>query len=127
MKEKIQKLLGGPGAVIAWMLVLFAVSYFPNQRNNGFPFYYHPDEPGKVEQLRDRKWNFHHPMLLLSTTMLFARHPAAGQEQQVVETGRRVSAGFTALAVVALSLTALLWRGWPAAFVAGAALATHHQ
>ena len=36
---------------------------------NTFPFYYHPDEPGKVEQvLGMRPWNFHHPTLLLSTT-----------------------------------------------------------
>ena len=86
-----------------WAFALFVATLVLHTRHNTFPFYYHPDEPGKVEQvLGMRPWNFHHPMLLLSTTKLIAS--SARTEQTVVETGRWVSAAFTAGAVVALSL-----------------------
>lgn len=114
--------------VALWALVLFAATLTLDLRHNRFPYFYHPDEPGKVDQVLNKRWNFHHPMLLLSATTLAVEvfHvPAA--EQPVVETGRTVSAIFTALAVVALSLTAYFWQGWTAAIIAGVALATHHQ
>jgi hypothetical protein len=114
--------------LIGWSLMLFAASVALFARHNGFPYYYHPDEPGKVEQVIDGKWNFHHPMLLLGTTRAVVQ--LAGmekREQPVVEAGRMVSAGFMAAAVVALSLLAYAWRGWQAALASGAALALHHQ
>jgi hypothetical protein len=49
------------------------------------------------------------------------------REQRIVEAGRRVSAGFVALAAVALSLLALAWRGWAAAVATGLAVLLHHQ
>lgn len=109
-----------------WSLALFVATLFLHTRHNTFPFYYHPDEPGKVEQvLGMRPWNFHHPMLLLSTTKLATS--AARTEQTVVETGRWISAMFTAGAVVALSLLGYMWRGWVVAIFAGLTLMLHHQ
>lgn len=114
--------------LLAWALALFFGCVFLHTRHNDFPYFYHPDEPGKVEQVITGDWNYHHPMLLLSTTRAIVDLTGIPrQPQAVVETGRWVSAGFTALAVVALSLLAYAWRGWPPAFAAGAALACHHQ
>jgi hypothetical protein len=114
--------------LLAWALFLFAVSLALDSRHNDFPYYYHPDEPGKVEQVLTGKWNFHHPMLLLATTKAavdLGRAPRT--EQAVVETGRWVSATFMALAIVAFSLLAYAWRGWPAAVATGGALVLNHQ
>ncbi|MDQ3624890.1 MAG: glycosyltransferase family 39 protein [Verrucomicrobiota bacterium] len=111
-----------------WALLLFAACYLLHTRHNHFPYFYHPDEPGKVEQLLSRDWNYNHPMLLLSTTRLTLDMAGVGSsEQAVVEAGRRVSAAFAAGAVVLLALLAWQWRGWRASIVAGGALALHHQ
>jgi hypothetical protein len=112
-----------------WSMCLFILTLWLGTRHNDFPWYYHPDEPGKVEQvLGIRPLNFHHPMLLLNTTKAaIAIFGVAEDPQAVVVAGRWVSAAFTAAAVVALSLLAYAWRGWHAALLAGLALATHHQ
>ena len=128
MNERLVRFGQSRWAVILWSFALFFLCYALNTRHNGFPFFYHPDEPGKVEQVMTGEWNFNHPMLLLSTTKLAveALHVPA-DPQAIVETGRGVSAVFTAVAVVAFSLLALLWRGWGAALTVGGALALHHQ
>ena len=119
-REEVQLLL--------WALVLFAATLALHTRDNRFPFFYHPDEPGKVEQVLTGEWNFHHPMLLLATTKLAVEVGGVPRrEQAVVEAGRWVSAGFMAVAVVALSLLAYAWRGWVPALAAGGALLLHHQ
>lgn len=111
-----------------WAAVLFAACMWVNTRHNNFPWYYHPDEPGKVEQVRDSDWNFHHPFLLLGTTKaVLGLTPAVESEQQIVVVGRTVSAAFVAGAAVLLSLLAYSWRGPAAAFLTGTLLATHHQ
>lgn len=115
-------------ALGVWSLVLFIAVLLFDTRHNQFPYFYHPDEPVKVEQLRTGNWNYHHPMLLLTTTKVavsIAGTPMT--EQAVVETGRWVSAAFTALAAVLLSLLAYVWRGWAAAIATGLALLLHHQ
>jgi hypothetical protein len=111
-----------------WALFLLLAAFGLNQRHHHFPYYYHPDEPGKVEQILTGHWNFHHPMLLLTATnMAVDVFQVPREEQAIVETGRAISALFMALAVLALSLTAYVWRGWLAAIVAGLALLLHHQ
>jgi hypothetical protein len=111
-----------------WSVLLFFAVLSLHTRHNDFPWYYHPDEPGKVEQVTGaRPWNFHHPMLLLTTTKLAVTLRGTSDPQKVVETGRAISALFTALAIVALSLLAFRWRGWPAAIAAGLSLLLHHQ
>jgi len=109
-------------------LLLFVATLFLDTRYHQFPYFYHPDEGVKVEQLRTSEWNYHHPMLLLSTTKLVMNLVGvAPGEQRIVEAGRWVSASFTALAVVALALLAFAWRGWGAAIATGLALLLHHQ
>ncbi len=110
-------------------MVIFVLTLWLGTRHNDFPWYYHPDEPGKVEQvLGTRPLNFHHPMLLLNSTKVAVSLLGVEKNQQsVVETGRRVSSFFTAAAVVALSLLGYVWRGWRVALIAGLTLATHHQ
>ncbi len=115
-------------ALFLWSLALFAGCYSLNTRHNNFPYYCHPDEPGKVEQVLTGDWNFHHPMLLLAATRLAVDVTGAPHnEQSIVEVGRRVSAAFIAAAVVAFSLLAYLWRGWLPAVTAGFTLTLHHQ
>ena len=112
----------------AWALVLFAACLALDTRHNGFPYFYHPDESAKVDQVLTGEWNFHHPMLLLSATAAAVETlGVAKREQPVVEAGRWISAGFVAGAVVALALLAYLWRGWTASLAAGGALLLHHQ
>jgi hypothetical protein len=111
-----------------WLIGIFALSLALHTRHNDFPFFYHPDEPDKVDQVISGRWNFHHPMLLLSTTravVAVAKVPLV--QQRVVEVGRLVSATFTAIAIVALTLFAWRWRGWRVALPAGLALMLHHQ
>ena len=112
----------------AWALVLFAAALALDTRHNTFPFFYHPDESAKVDQVLTGEWNFHHPMLLLSTTSAVVKMlGVVPSEQPVVEAGRWVSAAFIAGAVVALALLAYAWRGWAASLAAGGALLLQHQ
>lgn len=114
--------------LVVWSLALFVATLLMDTRHNQFPYFYHPDEPVKVEQLRTGNWNYHHPMLLLSTAKLAVNLSGApAEEQRIVEIGRWVSAMFTALAAVALSLLAYAWRGWAASISTGLALLLHHQ
>ncbi|HEX8296972.1 MAG TPA: phospholipid carrier-dependent glycosyltransferase [Chthoniobacteraceae bacterium] len=114
--------------LLGWSLLLLGLCLAVFSRHNEFPYHYHPDEPGKVEQIIEGKWNFHHPMLLLAATKAVVETADVPRmEQPVVIAGRWVSATFMSVAVVALSLLAYAWRGWPAAFASGATLALHHQ
>ncbi len=111
-----------------WAVALFVATLVLHTQHNDFAWYYHPDEPGKVEQvLGMRPWNFHHPMLLLASTKLAVTVSGATEPQTVVELGRAVSAIFTGISIVALSLLAYRLRGWLAAIAAGIALLLHHQ
>ena len=96
-----------------WSLALFTTALLLNTRSNTFPYFYHPDESEKAAQLLTGNWNFHHPVLLLTTTKLAVdAGRVVPREQSVVEVGRWISAAFAAAAIVALSLLAYAWRGW---------------
>lgn len=118
-----------PGALLAgWSVVLFVLCLALFTQENDFPFWYHPDEGGKVEQIISGKWNFHHPMLMLGSTKLAVGALGAGNdEQRAAQIGRWISAVFASVAAVALSLLAGRLRGPAAAVAAGLLLATHHQ
>jgi len=117
-----------PVWLVLWSLALFTTALLLNTRSNTFPYFYHPDESEKAAQLLTGNWNFHHPMLMLSTTKLAvdAGHVPL-REQSVVEIGRWISAVFAAAAIVALSLLAYAWRGWLPGIGCGLALLLHHQ
>lgn len=109
-------------------VLLFGATLAVDSRQNSFPFFYHPDEPDKVDQLITGKWNFHHPLLMLGTAETARR--ALGipdQEQSLVILGRWCSATFAAGAVLCFGLLAWRVRGLPAFWLAGLLLLTQHQ
>lgn len=115
-------------ALSVWALVLFAATLLLHTQHNSFPYFYHPDEAEKTDQVLTGEWNFHHPMLLLSTTKVAVQSFGVERNPQaVVVAGRWMSAAFTAGAVLALALLAYAWRGWAASLAAGGALLLHHQ
>ena len=119
--RRVLGLLRGP-----WMMAiaLFIFSLALNTRHNDFPYTYHPDERGKVLQITERTRNFHHPLLLLSTTDWVIRWGGVKREPQpVVEAGRWVSAAFAAGSVTALALIAWLSYGALAGWAAGVVVA----
>ncbi len=100
-------------AVAALCLVAFALTVWLSTRHNTFPFYYHPDEPGKTRQLLGGERNYRHPLLMLDTTQLvldFLSDDPTRQEAVVV--GRWVSAAFAGLAVVCLVALGYQQVGW---------------
>ena len=115
-------------ALLGASLLVFFVCFALCQRHHHFPYHYHPDEPGKVEQVITGKFNYHHPMLLLAVSRLATDVLHTPKRmQEVVEVGRAVSAGFMSAAIVMFALLAYLWRGWRAGFVTALALVFHHQ
>ncbi len=79
-------------------------------RHNNFPFYYHPDEPGKVQQIIRHKRSFTHPLLMLSIVDA-ARYVAfSGAErklpQKICELGRQATALVCALTAATLACLA---------------------
>ena len=89
-----------------WLVafVIFCTAFWLYSRHNAFPFYYHPDEPSKVLQVRDGTRNFNHPLLLLTATDWARRVTGVLAEcQQIVEVGRTMSALFAATAAAVFS------------------------
>lgn len=108
--------------------MLFVACLWLYTRNNTFPFFYHPDEPDKVEQVITGKWNFHHPLLMLETVKLAASAlHLPPDEQQIVIVGRWVSAVFAAIGVVALALLAHQYSGARGFVGVAVLLGMHHQ
>lgn len=109
----------GPGT--GWGVLLlaasFAAAFFLYTRHADMPFYYHSDEPSKVQQVTgERPLNFKHPLLLMNATRALAKLSGADQERQsAVRAGRTASALFGAGALVALVAFAWLERGLLAA------------
>src|SRR5512139_4059354 len=110
-------------------LVVFAAGLGLFSERRSFPFYYHPDEPGKVRQLIDRRRNLHHPMLLLTVADLVRltslRGAARKDPQAVVEMGRLVVAAFAAAAAALLALLAARLHGVAAGLAAGGLAVAH--
>ena len=110
----------------AWIMaaVLFALTLGLDTRHNDFPFTYHPDEGGKVVQVLLGSRNYHHPLLLLSTTACVSRIAfIPRQPQAIVGTGRWVSASFAAGSVAAFALLAWWNYGLLVGWGAGLAIA----
>jgi hypothetical protein len=113
---------------IALALLFAALTLFLTTEANRFPSTYHPDEPSKARQVLGGEYNFHHPMLLLTTTRgLMALAHAPADQDAVTIAGRWASALFTSGAVFFLVLLAALLAGSLGAFIAGCLLATNHE
>ncbi len=113
-----------------WLLaaVLFAAAFTLITRENQFPYYYHPDEPGKVAQVQTGKWNFNHPMVMLITGRLAAKTTGDLENpQRVVEVGRAVSAFFFVFSVLLLAAMTWITAGRFAGTAVGLLLLTNHQ
>lgn len=107
------------GYLGAVLLLLGTTALWLYSSANDFPYYYHPAEPSKVEQLLNRERNWRHPQLLLTATEVGQLlHGPTASRQALVRIGRWTSAVFAAAAVVALALLASLRHG-----IAGAACA----
>ena len=63
------KKFGGP----IFSAALLALLLWAYTRHNNFPFYYHTDEPGKVEQVISGEHNYRHPLLMINATDLVVR------------------------------------------------------
>ena len=96
-----------------WCLALFAFCLWLYTRNNAFPVDFHPDEPGKVEQIINEVRNYRHPQLLLEATQLWVSFTGVPADRMsVVIAGREIAALFGALAAAMLALTAYLCARW---------------
>lgn len=99
--------LHSPRAAWIMAIVLFFCGFTLYTTHNQFPYYYHPDEKGKVWQVANHKRNCHHPLMMLTFTQAAALfHSGPLTSQQIVEKGRAVSAFFAAAAVAAMALLA---------------------
>ena len=109
-------------------VLLFGANLWLDTRQNTFPFFYHPDEPDKVDQLITGKWNFHHPLLMLGTAETAKRMLGVpDQEQRLVVLGRWCSALFASGGVVFFALLGWRVRGWAGFWITGLLLVTQHQ
>ncbi len=109
-------------------MLLFAATLWLDTRQNGFPFFYHGDEPDKIAQLINGRWNFHHPLLMLGAAEAVKK--ALGlppREQTLVVMGRWCSALFAAGGVLCFALLGWRARGWAGFWIAGLLLLTQHQ
>jgi hypothetical protein len=93
-------------------------------RNNDFPWYFHPDEPNKAEQVLEKWRNFHHPLLMLAVadrSIKIAEEAFDFERnlQSIAVFGRWVSAVFSAAGVAFLCLAAGKRGWWPAALLMG--------
>ncbi len=103
-----------------WVLTLTAMLYLIYTTNNEFPFYSHPDTPGKVEQIRTGDFNFNHPLLLLGPVNIAAHLFRTTDDLQATAIiGRNISALFAAMAAALMSLLAWRLRGWLVGVLAG--------
>jgi hypothetical protein len=110
--------------IAALLAALFVFSLVLNTFHNGFPYFYHADEPGKVRQIIGHERNFNHPLFMLEMaqgTAAVLRTPMRAQD--VVELGRWLSALYLALSVVCVAW--LVWQWFHPVFagVAGVLLA----
>lgn len=105
-------------------LGVFVAGLMLFSRHNDFPFYYHPDEPGKVGQIIKNKRNLHHPLLMLTTVDVARRATLWGDAkkdpQKVVEVGRWMTAAFAAFSAASLAALACRIHGAVAGIAVGA-------
>lgn len=93
--------------VILLALAVFLINLGLSLWHSDFPYYYHPDEPGKVAQVMSGERNYHHPPLMLNATALLLQHSGLTTDaDRVVRYGRFLSAVCIATADALLTLLA---------------------
>jgi hypothetical protein len=115
-----------PGALL--LLATFVACFLLYRQHAGMPYYYHSDEPSKVEQVTgERSLNFKHPLLLMNGTRALARlTDRDGDRQAAVHAGRTMSAVFGAACVATLAALAWLELGLFGALCVALVLGTSH-
>jgi len=109
----------------ALAVLLFGLVWFGHR--TGFNGHVHPDEPGKVRQILEGRYNFHHPLLMLDSVRAVTAVAGLDDYDSIVLAGRRVAAFYAALGAALLVLvTGRLYGPWPAA-AAGLFLLTSPQ
>lgn len=98
---------------------IFILAIILFTKNNNFNVIYHPDEPGKVYQVKNNRYNLHHPLLMLNATKLVVAVTGAENDQDIAETGRTVSAFFGAFSLIMIMISINMTLGLSAAFSAG--------
>jgi len=95
-------------------LCLCAVSLLLLGNQLEFSGYAHADEPNKVHQITQGKYNFNHPLLMLHSVKLYARAIGISDDYDaVMRAGRWNSVVFSSLAIGFLVLlTGRLHGGW---------------
>ncbi len=94
------------------LALIFACALIFFSRGNTFPFYGHPDEPGKAEQVLTGKRNYNHPLLMLNSAAI--ANGFFGQKDdynRAAIIGRWVVAAYAAGAVALLALLAVRLAG----------------
>lgn len=107
-------------------LLLAGLTFCLSTRNNDFPVQYHPDEWGKIAQIRGdtADWNFNHPLLMLHAARLYCEwFDVPAQSRDLSLAGRTTSAIFTASTVFALLMASWIRGGWLAWGLAVSAVA----
>jgi len=98
LKRKMTALSVLPRIVL--FLTVVAVVVGMNYGQLDFAWWYHNDEPSKVQQIQSGERNLRHPPLMLSVTDLLAKISGAGEDAQaVVKLGRMLSTVSMALAL----------------------------
>jgi len=106
------------GLVVTCWLLFTACTYLFTLHNDA-PFYYHPDEGGKADQLLRDYRNYNHPQLMLEVTQwVIEREHVPADTQAFVEAGRRASGYMSATAVVMCTLAGFVTFGWTGFFFA---------
>lgn len=101
-------------------LSLCAVSLLLLGRQLDFGGYVHADEPNKVHQITQDKYNFNHPLLMLHSVKLYAQAAGiSGDYGRVILAGRWSSVVFSSLAIAFLVLVTGRLHGAVAGAAAG--------
>lgn len=95
------------------VLILFFGSLAFHARDNDFPYFYHTDEPSKVEQILSGARNGRHPVLLLESAALILKVTGwPPTKDNAARAGRWASAVFASATVAFLFLWGFLQFGW---------------
>jgi hypothetical protein len=98
--------------LLGWCIVLFLTGLFLYTRHNNFPAEFHADEPPKATQVIQLRPTYRQPLLLITATEFVSRLLNQRKSiQQVVLTGRVISAVFADGAIVLISLFAYVAFG----------------
>jgi len=122
------RVLSKPAGIVPWIWIagLLALLLWGYTRSNNFPFYYHTDEPGKVEQVISGQPNYRHPLLMINATNALVRLLNVPRNpQRIVIVGRWGSALAAIAAIIASILIARRQSNWMLGVFAGALAGFH--